>query len=113
MKKRLRLALTLCIAMAFVVSCGGVAKTSKGRYAQALDQYDAVMDSFRYQHSMADTETQAKWDRSIAPILLQAGEALDNWKLAQNDVTKEQAYLALERQFMQLLFRYGILVKEK
>ena len=113
MKKRLSLALTLCITMAFVVSCGGVAQTPKGRYAQALDQYDAVMDTFRYQHSMADETTQNRWDKTVAPILLQAGVVLENWKLAQNDASKEQAYLAIERQFMSLLFRYGIIVKEK
>jgi hypothetical protein len=93
----------------FAVGC---ATTSKGKYAQGLDEFDAVMDSFRYYYSMADAETQAKWKAEIMPVLKQVSMALDQWKFAQNDVTKEQAYVNLYRQAMVLLLKYGIIKTE-
>jgi outer membrane lipoprotein-sorting protein len=99
-----RLILT-ALALLIVVAC---ATTPKGRYAQSLDSFDAVMDSYRYYFSMADPATQAEWNAKITPVMRQVSFALDQWKLAQYDIAKEQAYVNLYRQAMVLLIQYGI-----
>lgn len=97
----------LVIALCFgVMAC---ATTMKGKYAQSLASFNDLMDSYRYQYSLQDEETQLKWDATIAPYLLEASMALDQWELAQNDSTKQAAFLTLERKAIQLLLEHGII----
>ena len=95
----------MVLALLMIAAC---ATTPKGKYAQALDNFDAIMDSYRYYFSMADPSTQAKWNAEITPVLRQVSIALDQWKLAQYDIAKEQAYVNLYRQAVSLLIKYGI-----
>jgi outer membrane lipoprotein-sorting protein len=98
----------LCLAAMALVLIVACATTPKARYAQALGDFDAAMDSYRYYYSMADPVTQQQWRIEVSPLMMEASRALDAWKLAQTDVTKEQAFINLYRQAMALLFKYGI-----
>ena len=99
----------IALAIVMVAAC---ATTAKGRYGQSLASFNDLMDSYRYQYSMQDPVTQANWDAQIAPYLLEASMALDQWELAQNDATKEQAFITLERKALELLIKNGVITKE-
>jgi hypothetical protein len=83
-------------------------KTAEGRYAEGLSTWNDYMDTYRYHYAMQTPEVKAEWDREITPIAAKGSAALDLWKGTLNDATKEDAYIALQRQFWGLLIDYGM-----
>lgn len=97
------------LAMAILVFHGCAhMKTAEGRYAQALTTFNDLMETYRHHYAMQTEEVQAEWDQEITPIAAKASEALDLWKGTLSDTTKEDAYIALQREFWGLLIKYGM-----
>lgn len=110
MRRKLLLPVLVLMCLALVIGCGSTAKV---RYANSLAGWNDAMDSYRFQHSLQTPEVQVEWDQKIAPHLLEASMALDKWGLAQTDSLKEQAFIALERQALTLLIKYGVKPEEE
>ncbi|MHC4310863.1 MAG: hypothetical protein ACYSW3_00145 [Planctomycetota bacterium] len=99
--------LALAVLYAMTSGCAHL-KTAEGRYADGLSTFNDYMDTYRYHYAMQTPEVQAEWDREITPIADKASKALGLWKGTLDDATKEDAYIALERQFWNLLIQYGM-----
>lgn len=102
--------LIILVLMGIALLSGGCAhmKTAEGRYAEALSTFNDYMDTYRYHYAMQTPEVKAEWDREITPIADKASKALGLWKGTLDDTTKEDAYIALQRQFWDLLIDYGM-----
>ena len=109
MKVARNVAIIICVLM-LAMAC---ASTLKGKYAQGLDDYEFMMEAYKSYYATASPATQIELKAEVAPVLKKVSVALDNWKLALNDETKEQAYLGLYRQAVALLLEYGIVAKKE
>ena len=80
-------------------------------YAQALKFFNDNLESYTYYLSQQPVETQRYLLDKVDSVIQEASSALDTWGKALNDVTRREAYLALERQFVRLFLMYSIPLK--
>jgi len=98
------LVLTISAGMA-VWSCSTYYREE---YARALSSWNDMMDSYRIHYEAQDPQTQRVWNQNINPLLLESSMALDAWGMSQDDKTKADAFIAMERQAVRLLLDYGV-----
>ncbi|MHA2068296.1 MAG: hypothetical protein ACXABY_28370 [Candidatus Thorarchaeota archaeon] len=109
-----KLAAVLLVIVFLLTGCAMFqAKTSQGRYDEALASWNSIVKEYRLQYAMQTPETKAKWDNLFVVPLYEAGIALGAWGNALDDFTKEQAFSLLKNQAIKLLFQYQIIeIKE-
>jgi hypothetical protein len=97
------------LALFLVVGC---ATTQLGKRVQTLATWNDMLESYKYQYSVADQVTKAVWKAEVWPIVKKANDAyltLDKALDAGTGIEeKRQAFLKLERKVIDLFLRYGI-----
>ena len=97
------------LALFLVVGC---ATTQLGKRMQTLATWNDMLESYKYQYSVADQATRAVWKAEVWPIVKEANDAYLTLDKALDEGAgieeKRQAFLKLERKVIGLFLQYGI-----
>lgn len=97
------------LALFLIVGC---ATTQLGKRVQTLATWNDMLESYKYQYSVADQATRAVWKKEVWPIVKDANEAYLALDKALDKGTgieeKRQAFLALKRKVVDLFIKYGV-----
>ena len=97
------------LALLLVVGC---ATTQLGKRVQTLATWNDMLESYKYQYSVADQATRAVWKLKVWPVVKEANDAYLTLDKALGTGTgieeKRQAFLKLERKVINLFLQYGI-----
>jgi hypothetical protein len=91
-----------------VMSCASAYQT----FYVVDTEFTAAVTSYNIKYEAASPTLQAKWNKEIDPLILQANTALDVWQasLAAGDSKdKAEIFLALKSQIFTLFQKYDII----
>ena len=108
MKRAIKYSLTTAFVLALLVAgCVGV-QTQESNYLSALETFNNSLETYLFHFSVADRDTQAKWNKDVEPFIQTASVALDAWGKAINDPTAKQGYSDLYREMRRVILAAGI-----
>ena len=106
--KRVSCLFLLVLVMLFGCAMFEPDRTAPERYYAALKFYNDNLQDYLTAYDKAPPVTQAEWDAKIKPVLIEAGAALDLWRLYISDNGKELFWNQMKQKLLITLIKYGV-----